>query len=118
MSYIDGYVLIVPKKNLASYRKMAQTFGRVARDHGCVQYVECVSDDLKVRWGLSFSKLAKPKATEVIVFAFVVYKSKAHRTKATKAIMSDKRLEKMKDMPMPFDGKKMWWGGFKSIVDL
>ena len=117
--YVDGYVLPVPKKNLDAYRRMAQKAGRIWREHGALDYKECVGDDLKVKFGLPFTKLVKIKPSETIVFSYIVYKSRADRDKCIAKVMKDPRLAKMMDpRKMPFDGKRMIYGGFKVIVDV
>jgi uncharacterized protein YbaA (DUF1428 family) len=117
MSYVDGFVLVVPKKKLAIYKKMARTAGRVWREHGALDYRECVGDDLKVKMGLPFPKLIKTKPTETVVFSYIVYKSRAHRDKVNAKVMADKRLTGP-NMPkeMPFDLKRMAYGGFRTLV--
>ena len=120
--YIDGYVLPVPKRNFRTYKKMATEAGKIWMKHGALRYVECTGDDLKgvEKWGgVSFSKLAKAKRTDGVVFAFVVYKSKAHRDKVNAKVMKDPLMTdpKNKDKPMPFDMKRMAYGGFATIVD-
>ena len=119
MSYVDGFVLVVPKRKLAIYKKMATRAATVWRDHGALDYRECVGDDLKVKMGLPFPKLVKTKAGETVVFSYIVYKSRADRDRVNKKVMKDPRLAKMMDpKAMPFDGKRMFWGGFKSIVEM
>ena len=120
--YIDGYVLPVPKRNLKTYKKMAAQGGKVWMKHGALRYVECTSDDLKSaeKWGgVPFSKLAKAKRTDNVIFAFVIYKSKAHRDKVNAKVMKDPNMTdpKNKDKPMPFDMSRMAYGGFATIVD-
>lgn len=115
MSYVDGFVLPLPKKNVAKYKKIASVGAKVWMDHGALQYFECVGDDLKVPMGLPYPKLMKLKPTETAVFAFIVYKSRAHRDAVNKKVMSDPRL-KCDPNDMPFDCNKMAWGGFKAIV--
>ncbi|UYN96827.1 MAG: DUF1428 domain-containing protein [Enhydrobacter sp.] len=115
MSYVDGYVLPVPKKNLAAYRKMARLAARVWRDHGALDYRECVGDDMNVKFGLPFAKLVKPKPGEAIVFSYVVFKSRAHRDRVNARVMSDPRLAQA-PKTMPFDFKRMAYGGFKTLV--
>ena len=117
MSYVDGFVLVVPKKKLALYKKMATKAGRIWREHGALDYRECVGDDLKVKMGLPFPKLAKTKPGETVVFSYIVYKSRAHRDKVNAKVMADKRLT-APSMPkeMPFDMKRMAYGGFKTLV--
>ena len=119
MPYVDGFVLAVPKKNMAAYRSMAVKAGKVWRDHGALEYRECVGDDLKVKMGVSFPKLAKAKAGETVFFSWIVYKSRAHRDAVNAKVMKDKRLAKMMDpKKMPFDFKRMSYGGFKIMVDV
>jgi uncharacterized protein YbaA (DUF1428 family) len=117
MSYVDGFVLVVPKKKLAIYKSMARKAGKVWRDHGALDYRECVGDDLKVKMGISFTKLAKIKPGEIVVFSYIVYKSRAHRDKVNAKVMADPRLHGP-GMPkeMPFDMKRMAYGGFKTLV--
>jgi uncharacterized protein YbaA (DUF1428 family) len=119
MRYVDGFVLPVPEKNLKEYRNMSQKAGKIWKEHGAIEYLEAVGDDLDVKFGLPFTKLAKPKAGEVVLFSFIVYKSRAHRDKVNAKVMSDPRLNKMmKEGAMPFDVKRMAYGGFKGLVDL
>jgi uncharacterized protein YbaA (DUF1428 family) len=118
MSYVDGYVLPVPKKNVAAYRRMAQKAGKVWRDHGALEYIECVADDVKPGKHTSFPQSVKLKSGETVVFAYIVYKSRAHRDRVNAKVMKDPRLKNMMDPnAMPFDGKRMFWGGFKVLVD-
>ncbi len=119
MSYVDGFVLPVPKKNLAAYRRMATKAGKVWRDHGALEYRECVADDVQPGKHTSFPQGVKLKANEVVVFAWIVYKSSAQRDRINKKVMADPRLKDMMDpKAMPFDGKRMFWGGFKTFVEL
>jgi uncharacterized protein YbaA (DUF1428 family) len=117
MSYVDGFVLVVPKKKIAAYKKMATRAAMVWRDHGALDYRECVGDDLKVKMGLPFPKLAKTKAGETVVFSYIVYKSRAHRDKVNAKVMKDKRLFEGMPKEMPFDMKRMAYGGFKTLVE-
>ena len=117
MRYVDGFVLAIPTKNLAAYRRMASKAGKIWMEHGALAYVECVGDDLNVKMGLPFPKLAKIARGETVVFAYIVYKSRAHRDRVNAKVMSDKRLKGSMDT-MPFDMKRMAYGGFKTIVDL
>ncbi len=118
MNYVDGFVLPVPKKNLAAYRRMAKIGGKVWREHGALEYRECVGDDLDVKFGMPFPKMIKLKAGETVVFSWIVYKSKAHRNRVNKSAMKDPRLAAMMDpKKMPFDCKRMGCGGFKIMVD-
>ena len=113
--YVDGFVLPVAKRNIAAYRRMAQTAGKVWRDHGALDYKECVGDDLNVKMGMPFPRGIRSKTGETIVFAYIVYKSRAHRDKVNAKVMKDPRLKMPKSMP--FDVKRMLYGGFKVIVD-
>lgn len=116
--YVDGYVLPVPRKNLEAYRRMAQTAGKVWRDHGALEYRECAGDDLKVKMGKSFRNRIKAKPGETVVFSWVVFKSRADRDRVNAKVMKDPRLAKMMDpKSMPFDVKRMVYGGFKTIVE-
>jgi uncharacterized protein YbaA (DUF1428 family) len=118
MNYVDGYVLPVPKKNLSVYRQIAQKAGKIWREHGALEYRECVGEDLKSNWGVPFPKAAKAKSGETIVFSYIVFKSRAHRDKVNARVMKDKRLNQMMDeTSMPFDCKRMVYGGFKVLVD-
>ena len=117
MTYVDGFLLPVPKKNLAAYKRLATKAGKIWREHGALDYKECVGDDLKVKMVLPFTKSVKLKAGEVPVFSFIVFKSRAHRDKVNKKVMSDPRLTNMKG-PMPFDMKRMVYGGFKTLVSV
>ena len=120
MRYVDGFVLPVPTKNLESYRAMSQKAGKIWREHGALEYVEAAGDALNVKFGVSFTSMMKPKRGETVVFSFIVYKSRAHRDKVNAKVMNDPRLAKMmkKGAVMPFDLKRMVYGGFKMIVDL
>ncbi|MDX1946529.1 MAG: DUF1428 domain-containing protein [Pirellulaceae bacterium] len=119
MRYADGFVLVVPKKKLKAYLAMAQLASKVWMDHGALEYRECVADDVNVKFGIPFPKFAKIKRTETIVFAWIVYKSKAHRDKVNAKVMKDPRMNEMCDpSDMPFDPSKMTYGGFKVLVDL
>jgi len=119
MSYVDGYVLPLPKKNIEAYRRMAQKAGKVWRDHGALEYIECVADDVKPGKHTSFPQSVKLKPAETVVFAYIVFKSRAHRDRVNAKVMKDPRLADMMDpKAMPFDGKRMFWGGFKTFVDV
>jgi uncharacterized protein YbaA (DUF1428 family) len=119
MRYVDGYVLPVPKKNLAKYQKIAAKAGKIWKEHGALQYCECAGDDLVPQCGMPFPKQMKLKPGETVVFAFVVYKSKAQRDKVNKKVMADPRLSAMMDPKDPiFDWKRMCYGGFTTLVDL
>ena len=117
MPYVDGYVLVVPKRNLKAYVKMASLGKRVWLDHGALDYKECVLDDPHTMCGISFPKLAKAKKTDTVFFSYVVYTSRAHRDKVNAAVMRDPRMSAGFDpKKMPFDMKKMSMGGFKVLV--
>jgi uncharacterized protein YbaA (DUF1428 family) len=116
--YVDGFVLPVPKKKLAAYRRMARTAGKVWRDHGALAFRECVADDVKVGKWTSFPRSVKLKPGETVVFSWIIYKSRAHRDRINAKVMKDPRLAKMMDpKAMPFDGKRMIWGGFTTLVE-
>jgi len=118
MRYVDGYLVPVPKKNLQTYRRMAQKAGKVWRDHGALEYIECVADDVKPGKHTSFPQSVKLKPSETVVFAYIVYKSRAHRDRVNAKVMKDPRLANMMDpKALPFDGKRMIWGGFKVLVE-
>ncbi|MDB4934899.1 MAG: signal recognition particle [Labilithrix sp.] len=117
MSYVDGFVLPLPKKNLAEYRRFARMAGKVWLEHGALSYVETVADDVKPGKVTSFPQSVKLKAGEVVVLSWATYKSRADRDRIMKKVMSDPRM-KMDPKKMPFDGKRMFWGGFKPIVEL
>src|SRR6185503_15919408 len=116
--YVDGYVLPVPRKNLQTYRRIAQKAGKIWREHGALEYRECAGDDLKVKWGVPFPRQMKLKPSETVVFAWVVFKSRADRDRVNAKVMKDPRLAKMMETTaMPFDAKRMVYGGFEVIVD-
>jgi len=117
MAYVDGFVLPVPKKNVAAYRRLARKAGKIWREHGALAYVEAVADDVKPGKHTSFPQSVKLKADETVVFAYIVFKSRRDRDRVNAKVMSDPRL-KMDPASMPFDGKRMFWGGFKPIVEL
>jgi uncharacterized protein YbaA (DUF1428 family) len=118
--YIDGFVLPLPKKNLAAYRRMSQKAGKIWIEHGALEYRECLGDDLKpkgIDW--PFTKTVNAKTNETVVFSWITYKSRAHRDEVNKKVMSDPRLAKMMNpAAIPFDDKRMAYGGFKTIVKL
>ena len=119
MSYIDGFVLPVPRKKLAAYRRMALLGRKVWKEHGALAYVEAVGDDVKPGKHTSFPQSVKLKKGEVVIFSWAVYKSRKHRDRVIAAVMKDKRFEPYMDpKKLPFDGKRMFWGGFKPIVGL
>lgn len=113
--YVDGFVLPIPRKNLAAYRKLARKAGKIWIEHGALEYVECIEDDVKPGKLTSFPQAVKLKKGEVVFFSYAVYKSRAHRDKVMKKVMADPRLQQEMNT-MPFDGKRMFWGGFKTFV--
>ncbi len=116
-AYVDGFVIAVPRKKLPAYQKLAKAACKVWREHGALDYKECVGDDLKTQFGLSFPQLAKVKPGETVVFAYIVYKSRAHRDRVNAKVMKDPRMAEMcKPGEEPFDMKRMSYGGFKVIV--
>jgi uncharacterized protein YbaA (DUF1428 family) len=119
MRYVDGFVVPVPKKKLDAYKRLARKAGKIWKEHGALEYVECVADDVKPGKLTSFPQSVKLKRTEVVVFSWIVYKSRAQRDRVLDKVMNDPRLAGMMDpTAMPFDAKRMFWGGFKEIVNL
>jgi uncharacterized protein YbaA (DUF1428 family) len=119
MRYVDGFVVPVPKKKLDAYKRLARKAGKIWKEHGALEYVECVADDVKPGKLTSFPQSVKLKRTEVVVFSWIVYKSRAQRDRVLGKVMNDPRLAAMMDpAAMPFDAKRMFWGGFKEIVSL
>ncbi len=114
--YVDGFVIAVPAANVDAYRKIARKACKIWMEFGALDYRECVSDDLAVKCGTPFTKLAKTKPDEVVIFSWIVYKSKAHRDKVNAKVLSDERIQEMCGDGMPFDPKRMSYGGFKSVV--
>ncbi len=118
MPYIDGFVLPVPKKNLAAYKRLAQKAGKIWRRHGALEYRECIGEDLAVKFGVPFPRVIKPKRGETIVFSWIMYKSRKHRDAVNAKAMMDPALAGMTDAKaMPFDCKRMACGGFEILVD-
>jgi uncharacterized protein YbaA (DUF1428 family) len=118
MAYVDGFVVPIPKKKLKAYRSMAKTAGKVWRDHGALEFREWVADDVKVGKRTSFPRSVKLKPGETVVFSYIVYKSRAHRDGVNAKVMKDPRLAKMMNpKAMPFDGKRMIFGGFKLLIE-
>ncbi len=121
MRYVDGYLLPVPKKNLKAYRAIALKAGKIWRKYGALEYFECAGDDLKSPWStIKFPQTAKCKPGETVIFSFIVFKSRAHRDQVNARVMKDPFMNdpKNKDKPMPFDMKRIAYGGFKAIVDV
>jgi len=118
MRYVDGFVLPLPKKNLAAYRRIARRAGKIWMEYGALEYVECLSDDVKPGKVTSFPRSVKLGRGEVAVFSYIVYKSRADRDRINKKVMKDPRLADMMDpKAMPFDARRMVYGGFKVIVE-
>ncbi|HWP83803.1 MAG TPA: DUF1428 domain-containing protein [Terriglobia bacterium] len=116
--YVDGFVLPLPKKNVNAYRRMAQTAGKIWREHGALDYKECIGDDLKkTEWTLPFTRFLKLKPGETVVLAYIVFKSRAHRDRVNAQVMKDPRLACTDPNKLPFDCKRMVYGGFRVLVD-
>jgi uncharacterized protein YbaA (DUF1428 family) len=119
MSYVDGFVLPVPVANLDAYKKMARRAGKIWMEHGALQYIESVADDVQPGKVTSFPQAVQLKKDEVVVFSWVVYRNRRERDRINKKVMSDPRLADMMDpKSLPFDGMRMFWGGFKPIVQI
>lgn len=121
MSYVDGFVVPVPKDNVQAYRRMAQKAGKIWKEHGALAYFECVGDDVKPGKRTSFPQSVKLKPDEIVVFSWILFNSRAHRDRVNKKVMEDPRLADMmnpKSKEMPFDSKRMIYGGFKTLVQL
>lgn len=115
--YVDGFVIPVPKRNAAAYRRISRRAGKVWRDHGALDYVECIADDVKAGKHTSFPQAVKLKPNEVVWFSWILYRSRSHRDRVNAKVMKDPRLASMMDpKKMPFDGRRMFWGGFKVSV--
>ncbi len=115
--YVDGFVLPVPKRNLDAYRRTARKAGKIWREHGALEYRECVADDVKRGEVTSFPESVKLKRGEAVVFAWIVFRSRAHRDRVNAKVMKDPRLaEEMDPKTMPFDAMRMFWGGFKVLL--
>lgn len=117
--YVDAFVVVVPKKRVGEYRAMSVKAGKVWKELGALDYVECMGDDLQTKWGTPFPRLAKIKPGETVWFSWILYKSKAHRNAVNKKVMKDKRIiNMMKPGKEPFDMKRMSYGGFRAMVQL
>jgi len=119
--YADGFLIAVPRRKLADYRRISQKAGKVWKEHGALEYIECVGDDLKIKMGMGtpFTKAARTRAGETVIFSWILYKSKGDRDRINKKVIADPRLANMMDpKSMPFDMKRMTYGGFRTIVDL
>lgn len=118
MRYVDGFLLPVAEKNLNAYRALALKAKKIWREHGAVQYVEAVADDLEATFGVSFKSTIKLKPGETVIISFIVFKSRADRDRVNARVMKDPRMAKMmENVPMPFDVKRMAYGGFKMLVE-
>ena len=118
MPYVDGFVIPVPKKNLAAYRRIARKAAKVWRDHGALEVLECSGEDLQMKFSMSFPKLVKLKRGETVVFSWIRFKSRADRDRVNAKVMKDPRMAAMiKGMTMPFNVKRMVYGGFKVMVN-
>lgn len=116
--YVDGFVVPVPSASLGAYRKMARRAAKVWIEHGALMVRECLADDVKPGKWTSFPQAVKLKEDEVVVFSFIVFQSRRHRDQVNKKVMADPRLADLMDpKAMPFDGKRMIYGGFKNIVE-
>ena len=116
--YVDGFVIPIPKKNVGAYRRMAQKAGRIWREHGALEFRECVGDDLNLKWGMPFPRGIKTKPGETVVFSWIVYRSRGHRDRVNTKVMKDPRIANLCDSKsMPFDCERMLYGGFKTIVE-
>ena len=119
MAYVDGFVVPVPKRKVDAYRRMARKAGKIWREHGALEYRECIADDVKKGKLTSFPQSVKLKQGETVIFSWIVYKSRADRDRINAKVMKDPRLAGMMDpTDVPFDAKRMFWGGFKVVVDV
>lgn len=119
MSYVDGFIVPVPKKNIQAYRRMALKCGRIWIEHGALEFRECVGEDMNSKWTIPFAKRLKLKRSDTVLFSWIVFKSRAHRDRVNAKVMKDPRMVPMMDpKAMPFDPKLMMYGGFKVLVDL
>ena len=117
VNYVDGFVLAVPKRNISAYRRMAQKAGKIWREHGALEFRECIGDDLAVKMGVPFTRIMKINRNETVFFSWITYKSRAHRDQVNAKVMKDPRLGDLDPKSMPFDVKRMAYGGFKILVD-
>ncbi len=115
-NYVDGFVLPIPRNQLAAYKKMAKIAGKIWLEHGAIDYVECMADDVKDGKVTSFPKSVKLKKGEVVFFSWATYRSKKHRDQVMKKVMTDPRMSDYTEDNMPFDGMRMFWGGFKPVI--
>ena len=117
MAYVDGFLLPVPKRKVNAYLEMSRRAGKVWKEHGALEYRECVGDDLQTKWGVPFPRRLKLKRGETVIFAWIVFKSRAHRDRVNAKVMQDPRLANMDPSSMPIDPKRMLYAGFKTIVE-
>lgn len=115
--YVDGFLIPIPTKNLAAYKKLAKKANKVWLDHGALSYFETAGDEMKVKGVVSFAKVSKAKPSETVILAWIVYKSKAHRNAVNKKVMADPRIANFDPSLMPFDSNKMIYGGFKVLIE-
>ena len=119
MPYVDGFIVAVPKKNVDAYKRLARKAGKIWKEYGALEFKECIADDVKKGKLTSFPRSVKMKPNETVFFSYIVYKSRRDRDRINAKVMKDPRLTGMMDMKdMPFDGKRMIYGGFKVAVDL
>jgi uncharacterized protein YbaA (DUF1428 family) len=116
--YVDGFVLPLPKKNVDLYRQFSEKAGKIWREHGALEYIECIGDDVKLGKVTSFPQAVKLEPDETVVFAWIVYESREHRDRVNAAVMADPRMADMDPKTMPFDGMRMFWGGFEVLIAL
>jgi uncharacterized protein YbaA (DUF1428 family) len=117
MRYVDGFVLPVPKNSVQAYRRIARQAGKIWRKHGALEFRECVGDDLKPKGAVPFSRAVRLKRGETVMFSWIVFKSRAHRDRVNAKVMKDPRIANMDPKSMPFDIKRMVYGGFQVLVD-
>ena len=117
MPYVDGFLMPIPRRKVETYRRIARRAGKIWREHGALEYRECVGDDLRTNMGIAFPRVAKAKTGETVCFSWIVYKSRSHRDRVNAKVMKDPRMARMMKEPMPFDIKRMAFGGFKVLVD-
>ena len=118
MSYVDGFVLPLPKKHLDTYRRMARKAGKIWREHGALEYRECVIEDVNVKYGVPFTRAVKMKPGDTVVFAWIVFKSRSYRDRVNALVINDPRLAMDDPSEMPVDMKRMVYGGFNVLVDM
>lgn len=119
MSYVDGFLIPVPKKNINAYRRMARAAGKLWKQYGALEYRECVGDDLKIKGVVPFTRSARVKSGDTVAFSWIVYKSRTHRDRVNAEVMKDPRIARMMNLKNPpFDARRMVYGGFKVLVEL